>query len=176
MVNCLCCGKETSNPKYCSRSCAAKESNHSAPRRKRTAWKTSECKGCGKAFEYRNSQSSGHYCSNACQWKHSRRELVESWRNGELNACGKNGRLHRGIRKCLLREANYRCSEFGWDKVNPVSGKSPLEIDHIDGNAENCRPENLRVLCPNCHSLTPTWKALNSGNGSKKRLKYGKLI
>lgn len=176
MINCLCCGEETTNPKYCSRSCAAKESNQSAPKRKRTAWKTSECRGCGKSFEYRDSQSSGHYCSNACQWQHSRRELVEHWKSGKLDACGKNGRLNKGIRKYLIKEANHQCSKCGWNKVNPVSGKCPLEIDHIDGNAENCRPENLRVLCPNCHSLTPTWKALNSGNGSKKRLKYGKLI
>lgn len=31
-----------------------------------------------------------------------------------------------------------------------------LEIDHKDGNHQNNREENLVLLCPNCHSLTPT--------------------
>lgn len=33
-----------------------------------------------------------------------------------------------------------------------------LELDHIDGNKRNNRRENLRFLCPNCHSQTPTWR------------------
>lgn len=33
-----------------------------------------------------------------------------------------------------------------------------LEVDHIDGNNKNNTIDNLRVLCPNCHSQTPTWK------------------
>ncbi|MFW5895280.1 MAG: HNH endonuclease [archaeon] len=51
-----------------------------------------------------------------------------------------------------------------------------LEIEHIDGNAKNNREENLDLICPNCHSLTSTYKALNSGKGNRDRLKYNKLI
>jgi ssDNA-binding Zn-finger/Zn-ribbon topoisomerase 1 len=37
--------------------------------------------------------------------------------------------------------------------MNEWNGKSiVLEIDHIDGNSENNSPENLRFICPNCHS------------------------
>jgi 5-methylcytosine-specific restriction endonuclease McrA len=76
----------------------------------------------------------------------------------------------------LLEKNNYSCSECGWNKINPKTGKSPLEIDHIDGDCSNNKEENLRVLCPNCHSLTPTWKALNKGNGNKESHRYSGLI
>ena len=33
----------------------------------------------------------------------------------------------------------------------------------------NNKRENLAVLCPNCHSITPTYKALNMGHGRKHR-------
>lgn len=36
-----------------------------------------------------------------------------------------------------------------------------LEIDHIDGDNQNNARENLEAVCPNCHSLTPTWRGRN---------------
>ena len=36
-----------------------------------------------------------------------------------------------------------------------------LQVDHIDGNPDNNKGNNLRLLCPNCHSLTPTYKGGN---------------
>ncbi|MEU3303764.1 HNH endonuclease signature motif containing protein [Streptomyces sp. NPDC006678] len=41
----------------------------------------------------------------------------------------------------------------------------PLEVDHIDGNWRNNRVENLRYLCPNCHSTTDTYR----GRGKARR-------
>ena len=52
-----------------------------------------------------------------------------------------------------------------------MTGHVPLEIDHIDGDAENNIETNLRVLCPNCHSLTPHFRNLNKGKGRKWRMK-----
>ena len=102
---------------------------------------------------------------------------VTAWNEGKLPAFStKSGRLHQGIRRILLKSVGNKCSQCGWNEVNSTSNKCPLEIDHIDGNSANCDPTNLRVLCPNCHSLTPTYKALNRGNGNRSRLSYSKLI
>ncbi|MFJ7955370.1 HNH endonuclease signature motif containing protein [Streptomyces sp. NPDC096319] len=40
----------------------------------------------------------------------------------------------------------------------------PLEVDHIDGDWRNNRIENLRLLCPNCHSTTDTYR----GRGKRR--------
>ncbi len=47
------------------------------------------------------------------------------------------------------------CEKCGWAEETE-DGYLPLELDHINGNRHDNRLENLRVLCPNCHSLQPT--------------------
>lgn len=45
------------------------------------------------------------------------------------------------------------CERCGWAEKT-ANGYLPLELDHINGDRHDNRIENLRVLCPNCHSLT----------------------
>jgi len=45
------------------------------------------------------------------------------------------------------------CERCGWAKQTK-EGYLPLELDHINGDRHDNRLENLRILCPNCHSLT----------------------
>ena len=65
------------------------------------------------------------------------------------------------------------CSTKEWydpfeSKTKPVN----LELDHINGNERDNRKENLRLICSNCHSFTPTYKGRNINkclrNGEKK--------
>jgi 5-methylcytosine-specific restriction endonuclease McrA len=55
---------------------------------------------------------------------------------------------------------NKQCELCGWKKVSN-DGRLPLELDHINGDSMDNRLENLRVLCPNCHSLQPTHRGMN---------------
>ena len=48
------------------------------------------------------------------------------------------------------------CGNTKW-----LSGDIPLELDHIDGNSRNHKIENLRMICPNCHAKTPTYRGKN---------------
>lgn len=57
----------------------------------------------------------------------------------------------------------YNCGLSEW-----LNGKLTLELDHTNGDNKDNRLENLRFLCPNCHSQTPTYKGKNINNGKVK--------
>jgi hypothetical protein len=57
-----------------------------------------------------------------------------------------------------------KCEECGWNKVS-VDGRTPVELDHINGDNMDNRLCNLRILCPNCHSLKLTHRGCNRKEG-----------
>lgn len=69
-------------------------------------------------------------------------------------------KLSRNVKKrIILQEQNRKCLLCGIDKWE---GKLlNLQLDHIDGNRNNEKRENLRILCPNCHSITETYGGKN---------------
>ena len=62
-----------------------------------------------------------------------------------------------------------KCELCGWCEKS-IDGRIPVELDHINGDHDDNRIENLRILCPNCHSLQSTHRGLNK----KSRYKFRK--
>jgi hypothetical protein len=146
--------------KFCSHSCSASYNNKGV---RRHGKQTNSCLNCEKkTASYKN-----RYCSYDCCHEYHYKTYIERWLSDV--SFGNGERLSINIRKWLKKEKENCCEECGWKEVNPITGNVPITIDHIDGNCENNRPENLKLLCPNCHSLTPTYGNLNKGNGRKSR-------
>jgi len=144
---------------FCSRSCSVSFNNKKSKI-------NHYCIECGKTLKRKHK-----YCSKNCQTTYEYKKYIESWKAGEKDGIsGKDG-TSQNIRKYLFEKYNNKCSKCGWNEINPYTGKIPLNIEHIDGNWMNNKEENLDLLCPNCHSLTPTYGCLNKGNGRKERRK-----
>jgi len=124
------------------------------------------CLNCGKESIWKR-QKTNKYCCITCQQKYQYKAYIKEWKqdlhDGRKGKLQTSGHLHRYIlekqdNKCALCEIDTWCN-------NPIK----LELDHIDGDSTNNKETNLRCICPNCHSQTPTYKAKNKGNGRKDR-------
>lgn len=135
------------------------------------------CLTCGKEPE----RARYKYCSNACQIEFQFQSYVKDWKNGKVTGLQSLGTVNPYIKRYLRRKFGNKCRLCGWSRINPKSGVVPLVADHIDGNWRNNVESNLRLLCPNCDSLTSTYAGLNRGNGRgnrvlSKRAKEGRLL
>jgi 5-methylcytosine-specific restriction endonuclease McrA len=147
--------------RFCNNRCSASFNNRLREPRQ------SFCKNdCGNRVKV----SGRIFCSLKCQHRYEYLDTIRKWKAGEISGGTEDGyKTHKAIRRYILERSNYCCEQCGWIGINPVSGKSTVVVDHADGNAGNNREENLRALCPNCHSLTPTFGAVNRGNGRPNR-------
>jgi predicted nucleic acid-binding Zn ribbon protein len=166
------CCQECSNPlpydkrtnKFCSQKCNAIHNNRKIKKPRKP------CKVCGELTQHTQT-----YCSKRCQKIDPESFYyfdIKGWLAGEVEGgTGTNslGGCRSAVRRYLLEECDDKCTKCGWNEVHPATGKVPLEINHIDGNAHNNKRENLEVLCPNCHSLTPNFRGLNKKSSRTHR-------
>lgn len=151
--NCKNCNAEFTGfgIEFCSRSCAATFNNKT-----RITNFPTKCKGCNKTTIY-------EFCSKQCGTKYRLNENFELIKNGDTSL----PTIY--YKKFLVFINGNKCVKCGWGEKNEFSGNIPIELEHIDGHSDNNSLDNLTLLCPNCHSLTPTYRSLNKGNGSKSR-------
>lgn len=156
MNDCLECGvvinSKDRRRKFCSHSCSATYNN-----RIKGNISLRDCPGpCSKKVQ---GSSKSTYCSKECRKIHK----IEQWHRNEWIP---KGDFPKWLRDVLVAGG---CSQCHWNEYNPYTGRPACQIDHVNGDSENNRYDNIRVLCPNCHSLTPTYGILNKGRGRKRR-------
>ena len=128
--------------------------------------KQATCLFCCENFSYNIYAQKGKYCSNKCQQKHGKEKRIATW----LETGKSPGK--RTLREYLENKRDGQCYCCG---ITDWNGKFlRLEIDHIDGNPYNDSEDNLRLLCPNCHSQTDTYKNKNKGKGRLTRREKAK--
>lgn len=168
-----------SQQKFCSATCSAKITTkgrkHTIETKKKISLsrggkgkyhiKLKYCLSCGKRLK-----TQLKFCDNSCKGKYYRDQKIEKWLNGELDGCSSGGHASY-VKYYLLEKYNHKCPKCGWAKINPYTNNIPLEVEHINGNPYCNEPDNVTLLCPNCHSLTATFRGANRGNGRRSYLK-----
>jgi hypothetical protein len=130
------------------------------PKKPRTA-----CLNCGKE----PARAGYKYCCNKCQIAYQRGLYLKKWKEGKVIGLQRLGIVSTSVKIYLRKKYNNKCCLCGWSEVNKKTGLVPLVADHIDGNWRNNVEDNLRLICPNCDSLTPTYSGSNRGNGRSHR-------
>jgi hypothetical protein len=153
---------------FCSRSHAASYNNKIHPKCSFDGIKNVYCLDCEKPLKHKTHPRK-KYCNQQCQMSFQHKEYIRRWLIGEEtgNRCKTEVSISKHVRRWIFEKYDNKCCKCGWDKINTTTNKIPLQVSHIDGNPYNTIPENLELICPNCHSLTPTFGGLNTGNGRK---------
>lgn len=155
--HCVHCGVEIPYEKrrthnFCNHSCSAAHGNVGVDRHAKRHIRNHLCP-CGLRVSRNNK-----YCDSCIAIGLDRRKAQT------LEEC----HTDQARKRYLMRVNPHQCQicvETTW-----LGQPIPLEMDHIDGNPDNNSDVNLRLICPNCHALTPTWKNRPKGKQDSRNL------
>ena len=172
MFICKCCGKEFEEwrskdsirkrpiPLFCSKKCS-----HS---RIHTEETKNKIKNTLKKY-YENNEPMIMNEESRRKWlEHFKSTIKERIMSKDFSTLN-----YESIKKRLFYEQEGKCNKCG---ITEWLGKPiTLELEHKDGNHYNNERNNLELLCPNCHSQTPTFRGKNI-NGFGKRYSDEKML
>lgn len=147
MNNCLNCEGKTTNPKFCSRSCAATYNNRIKPKRA----KTHNCIDCGKPITAERKRCREHFLlwvkSKEVKDMSLKEAIYENHHRSSAFA------LVRSRARAIAKKLGLNtCVKCGYDKhveiahIKPISSFSEEVLISVINSKEN-----LMSLCPNCH-------------------------
>ncbi|MHB8407868.1 MAG: HNH endonuclease signature motif containing protein [Acidiferrobacterales bacterium] len=152
---CINCQKETTNKKFCSRSCANAFNNSKNPKRKPNPW---TCRRCGKTYE-RNFWRTSSCLSCREEISRSEEEYLDTTL-GEFRAKYSKSGIHRSwwyseIRKHARKLNKHRvqaCEVCGYSICIEHAHILPLAQTPDDWTLLKINsPDNIKLLCPNHH-------------------------
>jgi len=116
------------------------------------------CKLCGKNNPSRYDAEG--FCNHVHARLYKTQQMILSEMATHSNKCT--------VRTYLIYIRNGKCEQcknYEWG-----GSKLSLEMHHIDGNVDNMKLNNLKLLCPNCHSITDNYKSKNKHKNSNRKL------
>lgn len=157
MNQCIECGRTTTNPKFCTKSCVAKTNNRTFPKREVEA--QNKCLSCNRRCSRRKGSRKTQLCSN-CFFKTETIQFGNKTKGDLVQESLSYASKHRyeKIRQHAKRLASTcgwcskTCEKCGYDKhtelchIKPISS-FPSETLISDINSRH----NICFLCPNCH-------------------------
>jgi 5-methylcytosine-specific restriction endonuclease McrA len=130
------------------------------------------CKFCLTPLSYEKKKLT--YCNHSCAASFNNLGVCRTISKIKENKVVKNKEYYRNkfrlgevldpatVRK-YIKEIYSSCCKCNISEWNGIA--LTLEIHHKDGNSSNNKPDNLEILCPNCHTQTDNHRSKNIGNG-----------
>lgn len=140
---------------FCSSSCAATFNNKKKAESRTKIIRICQHPTCNNPIKC---NLNTFFCSRKCYNDNQRLERFKRVEDGNAREWT--------VKEYLLYHHGNVCS--GCDITSWQGKELKMDLDHIDGNPDNNTLENCRLLCPNCHRQTPTYKGGNSKGKNNK--------